>query len=87
MQKWGLVRTTLCISTLEYTERKTNIFSFSQSNSLPSVNINNALPDEGKKKSEKQAKLPPFRAKIYEEQIAIFFEKLISRKKHYSFFS
>ena len=77
---------TLCISTLEYTERKTNSFSFSQSNSLPSVNINKALPDEGKK-SEKQAKLPPFRAKIYEQQIAIFFVKLISRKKHYSFFS
>ena len=37
------------IKTLEYSERKTNIFSFSQSNGLPSVNINKALPDEGKK--------------------------------------
>ena len=61
---------TLCITTLENTERKTNNFSFSQSDGLPTININKALPDGRKKKIKKTlVKLPPFRAKIYERQI------------------
>ena len=40
-------------STLEYTERKTNSFSFSQSDGLPSVNINKALPDRDKQNNQK----------------------------------
>ena len=42
-------KSTLCISTLENTERKTKSFSFSQSDGIPTVNINKALPDGGKK--------------------------------------
>ena len=84
-----LICTTLSISTLEYSERKTNSFSFSQSDGLPSVNINKGLPDGGKKIRKILLKLPQFRAKIYElmrDKWLFFFREIALTKKNIYFF-